>query len=66
MVIDIYKKRISNIAFGINRDEKEITELQNKLNFAIDKAKINNEPYNYLESLKKDVDYLKYGFSLSE
>lgn len=41
-------------------DADAIQEAQRVLNFAIDKAKIGNEPTDTLESLKKDVEYLKY------
>lgn len=56
MVIEIYKKSITDKKI----DENAITEAQRELNFAIDKATINNEPTAELEALKNDLAYLKY------
>jgi hypothetical protein len=59
-VLDLYKSSLS----GNKPDEKTLTEAQNKLNFAIDHAKVNNLPFEEFEALKKDVDYLKYNILL--
>jgi hypothetical protein len=60
MVIELYKKCFADHIKGIAIDENIISEVQRELNFAIDRAKINNEPTKELEALKSDVAYLKY------
>jgi hypothetical protein len=60
IVIELFKKSLTDSINGSPVDENAISETQRKLNFAIDKAKINNEPTEELEALKKDVEYLKY------
>lgn len=60
MVIELYKKCFVDHTKGITVDENSISEIQKELNFAIDRAKINNEPTKELEALKSDVAYLKY------
>jgi hypothetical protein len=60
LVIDLYKKVFTDYKNGEQPDVEILTEAQKKLNFAIDKAKINNEPADELEALKSDIDYLKY------
>lgn len=60
LVIDLYKRCFTDYVNGSTVDADAIQEAQRVLNFAIDKAKINNEPTEILEALKKDVGYLKY------
>lgn len=60
MVIDLYKSCFTDHVKGSKANDTAIMEACEKLNFAIDKAKINNEPSEYLEGLKKDIEYLKY------
>ena len=60
LVIDLYKRCFTDYINGSPVDVDAIQESQRVLNFAIDKAKIGNEPTDTLESLKKDVGYLKY------
>lgn len=60
IVIDLYKSYFTDHIKGSKIDGTAIMEACKKLNSAIDKAKINNEPSEYLENLKKDVEYLKY------
>lgn len=59
-VIELYKKSLTDFVNGSPVDENAISETQRKLNFAIDKANMDNEPTEELEALKKDVEYLKY------
>lgn len=60
IVIDLYKKSFTDYIKGSPVDVDTILEAQRVLNFAIDKAKIGNEPTDKLEALKNDVGYLKY------
>jgi hypothetical protein len=60
LVVDLYKRCFTDYINGSPVDVDAIQEAQRVLNFAIDKAKIGNEPTDTLESLKKDVGYLKY------
>lgn len=60
VVIDLYKRCFTDYVNGAPVDADVIQETQRVLNFAIDKAKISNEPTDMLEALKKDVGYLKY------
>lgn len=60
LVIELYKKCFADHIKGGSFDENAISEVQKELNFAIDKAKINNEPSKELEALKNDVAHLKY------
>lgn len=60
LVIDLYKRCFTDYINGSPVDVDAIQEAQRVLNFAIDKAKIGNDPTDTLESLKKDVGYLKY------
>lgn len=60
VVIDLYKRCFTDYVNGSPVDADAIQEAQRVLNFAIDKAKISNEPTDMLEALKKDVGYLKY------
>lgn len=60
LVIDLYKRCFTDYINGSPVDADAIQEVQRVLNFAIDKAKIGNEPTDTLEPLKKDVEYLKY------
>lgn len=60
LVIDLYKRCFTDYINGSPVDADAIQEVQRVLNFAIDKAKIGNEPADTLEALKKDVGYLKY------
>lgn len=59
-VIDLYKKCFTDYVNGSPTDTNLISEAQRVLNFAIDKAKINNEPTKQLEALKDDLGHLKY------
>lgn len=60
IVIDLYKKSFTDYTKGSPIDADAIMEVQRVLNFAIDKAKVGNEPTDTLEALKNDVGYLKY------
>lgn len=60
IVIDLYKSCFTDHVKGFKANDNAITEACKELNSAIDKAKINNEPSEYLENLKRDVEYLKY------
>ena len=60
LVIDLFKRSFTDYISGSPVDADAIQEVHRLLNFAIDKAKINNEPIDSLEALKKDVGYLKY------
>lgn len=59
-IIDIYRDMLIAIKSGGNPNLKAITDAQKRLNFAIDHAKVNNLPTSELESLKNDVNHLKY------
>ena len=60
IVIDLYQKCFKDYMNGAQIDASSLMEVINIINFAIDKAKINDLPTNELESLKKDVQFLKY------
>ena len=60
LVIELYKNQFSDYVSGSLVNVDRIFEVQTCLSKAIDKATINNLPTDYLEKLKKDVDYLKY------
>lgn len=60
VVIDLYKKCFTDYVNGSPIDADSILEAQRLLNFAIDKAKIGNEPTDQLEALKNDLGHLKY------
>lgn len=60
IVIDLYKKCFTDYMNGAQVDASSLMEVINIINFAIDKAKINDLPTNELESLKEDVQFLKY------
>ncbi|MDH6307981.1 hypothetical protein M2451_002500 [Dysgonomonas sp. PFB1-18] len=60
IVIELYKKCFSDHINGKEIDENVVSEAQKELNFAIDKAKVHNEPTDELESLKEDINHLKY------
>ncbi|MEG1554638.1 MAG: hypothetical protein RR363_06415 [Rikenellaceae bacterium] len=59
-VIDLYRKCFDDFKTGGEIDLKTLTEVQNKLNFAIDHAKVSNLPSDELEALKNDINHLKY------
>lgn len=59
-VIDLYKKCFTDYMNGAQIEASSLMEVINIINFAIDKAKINDLPTNELESLKEDVQFLKY------
>ena len=60
LVIELYKNQFSDYVNGSPVNADRIFEVQTSLNKDIDKATINNTPTDYLEKLKKDVDFLKY------
>lgn len=60
LVIELYKNQFSDYVSGSPVNVDRIFEVQTCLNKAIDKANIHNTPSDYLEKLKKDVDFLKY------
>lgn len=60
IVIDLYKKCFTDYVNGSPVDADAIMETQKVLNYAIDKAKISNEPTDQLEALNNDLRYLKY------
>lgn len=60
IVIDLYKSCFADHMKGSKTNDTAIAEARKEINFAIDTAKINNEPSGYLESLKNDIEYLKY------
>lgn len=60
IVIDLYRKCFEDFKAGNETVIEMLTDAQKRLNFAIDHAKVNNLPTSELESLKNDVDHLKY------
>lgn len=60
IVIDLYRKCFEDFKAGNKTDIKTLTDAQNRLNFAIDHAKVNNLPSDELEALKDDINHLKY------
>lgn len=60
IVIELYKKCFTDYVQGSPVDVDAILEAQKCINFAIDKSIIEGKPVDYLEILKKDVEYLKY------
>lgn len=60
MVIEVYKKCLTDQFKGFPIDLDAISNTQRELNAAIDCAKIKNEPTSELEALKNDVGYIKY------
>lgn len=60
LVIDLYRKCFDDFRAGNAIDLKMLTEAQNKLDFTIDHAKVNNLPSDELEALKSDINHLKY------
>lgn len=60
IVIDLYRKCFEDFKAGNETDIEMLTDAQKRLNFAIDHAKVNNLSTSELESLKNDVDHLKY------
>lgn len=60
IVIDLYKSCFTDHVKGSKMNDTAIMEACKEINSAIDIAKIKNEPSEYLESLKNDIEYLKY------
>lgn len=60
LVIDLYRKCFDDFKAGNAIDLKTLIEAQNKLDFAIDHAKVSNLPSDELEALKNDINHLKY------
>jgi hypothetical protein len=60
IVIDLYKKCFTDYMNGTQVDASSLIEVVNIINFAIDKAKINDLPTSELECLKEDVQFLRY------
>lgn len=60
LVIDLYKRCFTDYVNGSPVNADAIQETKRVLNFAIDKAKVNNEPTDQLEALNNDLGYLKY------
>ena len=59
-VINLYRTALDLQMKGEKMDEKLLTIAQNKLDLAIDYAKVNNLPSDELESIKEDINHLKY------
>ena len=55
LVIELYREQFLAYTVGLPVDVDSIFSLK-----AIDKAKVNNEPTDYLVNLKNEVDFLKY------
>lgn len=60
IVIDLYKKCFTDYMNGAQVDASSLLEVVNIIDFAIDKAIINDLPTNELECLKEDIQFLKY------
>lgn len=60
MVIDLYKTSFKNYLTANQSDTVEIDEAIKRLNSAIDDAKVRNLSPGVFESLKNDVECLKY------
>lgn len=60
LVIELYKEQFLAYTVGTPINVDSILSVQDCLLKAIDKAKINNEPTDYLVNLKNEVDFLKY------
>ena len=60
IVLDLYKQCFNDYVNKLPVNVDAVSEAQKCLNFAIDRAKINNEPCNELEDLKRDLNALKY------
>lgn len=60
MVIDLYKTSFKNYLTANQLDTVEIDEAIKRLNSAIDDAKVRNLSPGVFESLKNDVECLKY------
>ena len=63
--IEILERKFGNICSYITNDIEEIKPIENKPKTIApkqhsDKAKVNNEPTDYLVNLKNEVDFLKY------
>ena len=56
LVIELYREQFLTYTVGVD----SIFSVQDCLLKAIDKAKVNNEPTDYLVNLKNEVDFLKY------
>lgn len=60
LVIELYREQFLAYTVGLPVDVDSIFSVQDCLLKAIDKAKVNNEPTDYLVNLKNEVDFLKY------
>ncbi len=60
IIIDLYQKSFTDYINNQPIDVDAISEAQRCINYAIDRAKINNDPYDELENLKSDLNRLKY------
>lgn len=60
MVIDLYKRCFTDYVNGSPVDAGSLMESLNVINYAIDKAIVNNESIEELDKLKSDIEYLKY------
>lgn len=58
LVIELYREQFLAYTVGLPVNVDSIFSVQDCLLKAIDKAKVNNEPY--LVNLKNEVDFLKY------
>lgn len=60
LVIELYKEQFLAYTAGLPVNVDSILGVQGCLLKAIDKAKVNNEPTDYLVNLKNEVDFLRY------
>ena len=60
LVIELYREQFLAYTVGLPVNVDSIFSVQDCLLKAIDKAKVNNEPTDYLVNLKNEVDFLKY------
>ena len=59
-VIELYREQFLAYIVGLPVNVDRIFSVNACLLKAIDKAKVNNEPTDYLVNLKNEVDFLKY------
>ena len=58
LVIELYREQFLAYTVGLPVNVDSIFSVQDCLLKAIDKAKVNNEPTDYLVNLKNEVDFL--------
>ena len=60
LVIDAIKKAFSQYVSTGEVDANMLSEVQNKLNFELDRLKVDNLPTEEIEALKEDISWVKY------